>query len=118
MLNEAKFVVKYLGVEIILLKFDNNKNDCKKNIIRKNVCEEDILFCRLPWYKLTISYDNTVSIYCFCKSKYNIDVNKVKTIDDIWNLSALVKNRTAILKHDISLCDPTCKNLDYDYRYK
>lgn len=95
LLNKAKFVAKDLGVEIILLKLDNNKNDCKKNIIRKNVCEEGRLFCHLPWYKLTISYDNTVSIDCFCKSKHDIDVNKVKTIDDIWNLSALVKNRTA-----------------------
>ena len=118
LLNKAKFVAKDLGIEIILLKLDNNKNDCKKNIIRKNVREESRLFCHLPWYKLTISYDNTVSADCFCKSKYNIDVNKVKTIDDIWNLSALVKNRTAILKHDISLCNHTCKNLDYDYRYK
>ena len=118
LLDKAKFVAKDLGIDLLLLKLDDSKKDCKKNIIGENIYKKDRLFCHLPWYKLTISYDKTVSVDCFCKSNYKIDMNKVKTIEDIWNLSAFVKHRTAILKHDISLCDTTCRNLDYNYRYK
>jgi len=101
--------------QLNLISEDNNLN---QNITKRNAIIDDNkkLYCHLPWYDLTISYENVISANCLCILNNEINFEEISSMDNLWNSEALVNSRESIVNFNKKNCNDICKFLNIEYR--
>jgi len=78
--------------------------------------DEKGLYCHLPWYEMTVSYDDVVKSHCLCLATGAVKTENILSVDDIWNSETLLSTRNNILNSDKKLCSDVCLSLAADYK--
>lgn len=101
--------------QLNLISKNNNPN---KNIIKRNaiIDENKKLYCHLPWYDLTISYESVIRANCLCILNNEFNFENVSSMDNLWNSEALVTSRENIVNFNTKNCNYICKFLNTEYR--
>ncbi|MFA6914639.1 MAG: radical SAM protein [Endomicrobiia bacterium] len=101
--------------QLNLISEDNNLN---QNITKRNAIIDDnkSLYCHLPWYDLTISYESIISANNLCVLNNEFNFENVSSIDNFWNSEALVNSRESIVNFNKKNCNDICKFLNIEYR--